>query len=81
MKCKDCKHWNQRQYDDPLDGCANWECFNEAGIPEEKLGHCLAPGTMFAAVCEGESIYGQLITQADFGCILFEAKDGNKVNS
>jgi hypothetical protein len=74
MRCRNCKHWEQGD-------------FNEMGFachtPDMELGECKIawpgygdPKQKFLAVatCNSEGIYGELITQADFGCIQFEEK-------
>lgn len=73
--CRTCKHWEPavvpKQY--------HWSYFKE----DQVLGQCRAGtpdydregyGPLMAAVCESESIGGELITDENFGCILHEVK-------
>jgi hypothetical protein len=76
MNCGTCKHWQQSEGD-----YYHWLCHTK----DMKLGECMMawPGYSpaeqnkheMAAVCEGEGIYGQLITQDSFYCKLYELKE------
>jgi hypothetical protein len=56
----------------------NWECLSA----EQDVGTCrlisydnaegIDSGPLAVATCENEQIYGELVTDAKFGCILFE---------
>ena len=72
--CKTCKHWEPGQQP--------W-----AAQVGQTVGLCAAvrPGRLdgskrsgMLAVAVGESIYGELMTDAEFGCILHEAKPGSE---
>ncbi len=89
-RCETCKHWERgyittfaedATYSDgkphekrgqsitvrPL-----WDCHAEG----QDVGECnAADGPLFAAVCAGEGIYGQLVTDAQFGCRAYEEEE------
>ena len=77
MNCKNCKHWDERQFDDVAFTCHT---------PGMRLGECMmaapsyVPEQAFLAVatCRSEGIYGDLITQDRFGCIQFTPKPVQK---
>lgn len=77
-RCASCRFW------DPQAWAAN---------PYENFGECAAaskePGkgadVMITATCASEGIGGELLTRADFGCILHEPKaapfNGNRIGA
>lgn len=76
MKCEHCKHWSL------LEGDLREEMIFNCHAPDMKVGICCMStyndkdeddyNFKAIAVCNGEGIYGQLITQHDFGCINFK---------
>lgn len=76
MRCGDCKHWDNK---DPEIG--GWFKSSDNIIhPPHTVGYCWVESPLIRPICDGEGIYGELLTHQDFGCILFEKGDGNKVN-
>jgi hypothetical protein len=72
----DAKYWNGVPHDQA--GTTQlqrirFECHGD----DQDVGECRASEregkTMIVGTCDGEGIYGEVITDADFGCMLFEA--------
>jgi hypothetical protein len=65
--CESCQHWEPET--------SRWRCHTKG----QKVGQCFREGgepgsaPLMAAVCSGEGIYGQLLTDARFSCCLWEA--------
>jgi hypothetical protein len=74
MTCRTCKYWDNTN---PFDAIA-FNCHKEG----DEIGLCKlashggdhGPKQDYKAIatCGGESIYGELVTKAQFGCIQYE---------
>ena len=78
--CANCKHWDNKLFDNPRDNYANWFDDKErAGTTDDQFGFCAYSGPLMIAICDGEGILGELITRDIFSCAGFEQKS-EKVN-
>ncbi len=86
--CRTCKHWytgdgsvSHHWYDAPEAVSTNWRPDYLCHVESQELGECRVgsraekSGPWVVGTCQGEGIYGEVITDARFGCILHEVKD------
>lgn len=68
-RCATCRHW------EPLTaGEDRWNCHND----DQKLGACMmndaGPPQGALVVATADGVYGGLVTDARFGCVLHQPK-------
>lgn len=66
--CKDCRWWNTNEH-------LNYELRAVREDCNGEWGRCEVDSDLFVASYDSGTD-GDLITQATFGCVLFEAKEG-----
>ena len=77
-RCENCKYWEQNT----LRSNNRWKCHKQSqmlGICNKAYGGENNNGQWVLAACRSEGIYGDLITDSRFYCILFEEKSDEKL--
>lgn len=65
--CKDCKWWEKQDW--------RYEDLNVCALTETEYGEAKSAGTLAQAI-DYEIYYAVLVTTPDFGCVQFEAREG-----